>query len=328
MLVTRALTALTLFQELADRLALRWVAPAAEAASNATHWPEISANDLSSRPALAGFLNLIHANRIQVLGNEELDYLDKLSVEECQQTVSTLLDACPLAIVVGDDRAMPTAIIERVSPACRVALMQSSLPAYELVNYLQYHVSRALARRTTLHGVFMEVFTIGVHIMGDAGCGKSELALELLTRGHRLIADDAPEFTQISPEIIDGTCPEALQDCLEVRGLGVLNVRQMFGDAAIKLNKFLRLIIRLELPEQSTTGEGHDRLRGDTSSLRVIELDIPSITLQVRAGRNLAVMIEAAVRDFMLRMKGYDAAAAFVERHAKLLQQDNGDWRD
>lgn len=321
--MTRVLTALTLFEELADRLALRWVAEAAE-----PDWPEISANDFSSRPALAGFLNLIHANRIQVLGNEELDYLDKLSARECRKTISTLLDAGPLAIVVGDDRLMPTAIREQMDPTCQVALMQSSLPAYELVNYLQYHVSRILARRTTLHGVFMEVFTIGVHIMGDAGCGKSELALELLARGHRLIADDAPEFTQISPEIIDGTCPEALQDCLEVRGLGVLNVRQMFGDAAIKLNKFLRLIIRLEIPEKSTSRESHDRLKGETGSLRVIELDIPCITLQVRAGRNLAVMIEAAVRDFMLRMKGYDATAAFVERHAKLLQQDSGDWRD
>ncbi len=321
--MTRSLTALTLFEELADRLDLRWVTTPAEA-----DWPAISANDLSSRPALAGFLNLIHANRIQVLGNEELDYLDKLSYSECEQTVKTLLDASPLAIVVGDGRSMPSMISEQVSPACQVALLQSSLPAYELVNYLQYHVSRFLARSTTLHGVFMEVFTIGVHIMGDAGCGKSELALELLTRGHRLIADDAPEFTQISPEIIDGTCPATLQDCLEVRGLGVLNVREMFGDAAIKLNKYLRLIIRLELPEQSKTRERHDRLRGDTSSLRVIDLDIPSITLQVRAGRNLAVMIEAAVRDFMLRMKGYDAAAAFIERHAKLLQQDSGEWRD
>ena len=291
-------------------------------------WPAISASDLSSRPSLAGFLNLIHVNRIQVLGNEELDYLEKLNEAERLQTVERLFASCPLAVVVGDDRPMPEAIRKAISKDCQVALIQSTLPSHELVNYLQYHVSRFLALRTTLHGVFMEVFTIGVHIMGDAGCGKSELALELLTRGHRLIADDAPEFTQISPDVIDGTCPAALQDCLEVRGLGVLNVRQMFGDAAIKLNKFLRLIIRLELPEQSSTRESHDRLRGDTSTQLVIELDIPCITLQVRAGRNLAVMVEAAVRDFMLRMKGYDAAAAFVERHSKLLQQDSGGWRD
>lgn len=321
--MTRSLTALTLYEELADRLDLHWVEAAA-----GNDWPAISASDLSSRPALAGFLNLIHSNRIQVLGNEELDYLHHLSDSQRLQTIDALLQSHPLAIVVGDGRDMPKLIRERADPATQVALLQSSLPAHELVNYLQYHVSRFLARSTTLHGVFMEVFTIGVHIMGDPGCGKSELALELLTRGHRLIADDAPEFTQISPEIIDGTCPAALQDCLEVRGLGVLNVRQMFGDAAIKLNKYLRLIIRLELPEQSRTHERHDRLRGDTSSLQVIDLEIPCITLQVRAGRNLAVMIEAAVRDFMLKMKGYDAAAAFVERHAKLLQEDSGGLRD
>ena len=175
----------------------------------------------------------------------------------------------------------------------------------------------------TLHGVFMEVFTIGVMITGDPGSGKSELALELLNRGHRLIADDAPEFIRISPEIIDGTCPEALQDCLEVRGLGVLNVRHMFGDAAVKLNKFLRLIIHLEVPDDPGRPDSVDRLRGNTSTMEVLELDIPRITLPVMAGRNLSVIAEAAVRDFMLKMKGYDAASAFIERHSQILQRQN-----
>jgi HPr kinase/phosphorylase len=206
--------------------------------------------------------------------------------------------------------------------------MRSSLPAFELVNYLQYFIARSLANSTSLHGVFMEVFTIGVQISGNPGCGKSELALELITRGHRLIADDAPAFTQISPEIIDGTCPAALQDCLEVRGLGVLNVRQMFGDAAIKLNKFLRLIIHLRVPGGAEKTTPTDRLAGDTSSQKVLELDIPCISLQVLPGRNLAVMVEAAVRDFMLKMKGYDASAAFIERHARLLQQNQGGWSE
>jgi HPr kinase/phosphorylase len=123
--------------------------------------------------------------------------------------------------------------------------------------------------------------------------------------------------------VIDGTCPAALQDCLEVRGLGVLNVRQMFGDTAIKLNKYLRLIIHLELPDETEQASVTDRLRGDTGSQQVLGLEIPGITLQVVAGRNLAVMVEAAVRDFMLKMKGYDAAAAFVERHAMLLHQSD-----
>lgn len=315
----RSLTALELFENLRERLALRWVGePAGQ------DWPRVSTSDLGARPALAGFLNLIHPNRVQVLGVEELTFLEGLDEDDRDRTVAQLMQADPLAVVVGDGRDLPEAIVRQAARQPPVALIRSGLPAFELVGYLQYYMSRCLARRTTLHGVFMEVFTIGVHIMGESGCGKSELALELLTRGHRLIADDAPEFTQISPDIIDGTCPPALQDCLEVRGLGVLNVRQMFGDATIKLNKFLRLIIRLEFPGASGEPPGRDRLRGDTGVLRVLDLDIPCITLQVRAGRNLAVMVEAAVRDFMLRMKGIDGSAAFIERHTRLLRQESG----
>ena len=318
--MTRSLTAHELIASLEQRLGLAWVGDPIP-----TPGPGISAGNLSSRPALAGFLNLIHPNKVQVLGEEEIRFLDQQSETERKRTLRQLFRASPLVILVGDGLKMPQSIVQGAS-GTSTALMRSSLPAFELVNYLQYHIARNLARSTTLHGVFMEVFTIGVLITGESGCGKSELALELITRGHRLIADDVPEFTQISPDIIDGTCPEALQDCIEVRGLGVLNVRQMFGDAAIKLNKFLRLIIRLELPHdrgQTTTG---DRLRGDEGFQKVLELEIPCITLQVRAGRNLAVMVETAVRDFMLKMKGIDASAAFIERHARLLQLHDDGW--
>jgi HPr kinase/phosphorylase len=196
--------------------------------------------------------------------------------------------------------------------------------SHELVPYLQYHVSRTLARKTTLHGVYMEMFTMGVLITGGAGSGKSELALELLTRGHRLVADDAPEFTKISPDLIDGTCPALLQDCLEVRGLGVLNVRHMFGDSAIKLNKYLRLIIHLEVPEEGERKGVYDRLEGDTGVQDVLDIPVPKITIPVMAGRNLAVMAEAAVRDFMLKAKGYNAASEFIERHSRMLQKQSG----
>lgn len=284
----------------------------------------VSAGDLTSRPALAGFLNLIHPNKVQVMGEEEIRFLESLAEKELTQTVERMLRSKPLAIVIADDIEVPASVIS-ASAGSGTALMRTNLASWELVNYLQYYIARELAHRTTLHGVFMEVFTIGVQITGGPGSGKSELALELLNRGHRLIADDAPEFTQISPEIIDGTCPEALQDCLEVRGLGVLNVRRMFGDAAIKLNKFLRLIIHLQIPEDSSRREIADRLHGDTSTLKVLDLEIPRITLPVLAGRNLAVMVEAAVRDFMLKMKGYDAASAFVERHSMILQRKEKD---
>jgi HPr kinase/phosphorylase len=318
--VTRSLTAHELIARLEQRLGLSWVgAPIRKPG------PHISAGNLSSRPALAGFLNLIHPNKVQVLGEEEISFLDQLSETERKRTARQLLRAKPLIVLVGDGLAMPQVIADGAADK-KIALMRSGLPAYELVSYLQYHIARSLADSTTLHGVFMEVFTIGVLITGESGCGKSELALELITRGHRLIADDVPEFTQISPDIIDGTCPAALQDCIEVRGLGVLNVRQMFGDAAIKLNKFLRLIIQLELPQEREKAYTGDRLKADAGLQKVLELAIPRITLQVRAGRNLAVMVEAAARDFMLKMKGFDASAAFVERHTRLLQKLDEDW--
>ncbi len=313
--MNRSLTTQDLYDQLHDKLDLHWVGGRDGGGSSVS-----SENITTSRPALAGYLNLIHPNKVQVIGREENDYLDSLDSRRRWETVAQIFAGNPLAVIVSDHLPVSPDLAEAADEV-NAPLMVSAAPSHSLVHYLQYYLSRALARQTNLHGVFMEIFTIGVLITGDAGSGKSELALELLNRGHRLIADDSPEFTQMSPEIIDGTCPAALQDCLEVRGLGVLNIREMFGDAAIKMNKYLRLIVHLEVPENHERKEPLDRLRGDTSVRQVLELDIPSITLPVLAGRNLAVMTEAAVRDFMLKMKGFDATSAFVERHARLIQQ-------
>jgi HPr kinase/phosphorylase len=160
-----------------------------------------------------------------------------------------------------------------------------------------------------------------VLITGESGAGKSELALELVTRGHRLVADDAPEFTQIAPDVLDGACPDLLQDLLEVRGLGILNVRQMFGDTAVKRNKYLRLIVHLKKPQAEPQTSGMERLIGDLGSRRLLDLDVPMITLPVMAGRNLAVLTEAAARAHILRIKGVDPAAAFMARHSHFLER-------
>ena len=312
----RSVTARSLYDALRDRLKLYWVS------GGGGEELAIFVEDLTLRPATVGYLNLVHPNKIQVLGIEENQYLDSLGPDEREATIERLFDSAPVAIVIGDGLDIPAGILERGSGSS-TALIRSARQSYDLVNYLQYHVSRTLARKTTLHGVYMEMFTMGVLITGGPGSGKSELALELLTRGHRLVADDAPEFTKISPELIDGTCPAVLQDCLEVRGLGVLNVRHMFGDSAVKLNKFLRLIIHLDVPEQGE-GEGvYDRLEANSSEQEVLDIPVQKITIPVMAGRNLAVMAEAAVRDFMLKSKGYNAASEFIERHSRLMQKQS-----
>jgi HPr kinase/phosphorylase len=304
-----------LVERLGERLDLSWVCGAAHAGTHT-----LSIDSFRARPSLVGYLNLIHPNRIQVLGREELTWLDQLDARKRWQTIAGIFAAQPAALVIagggeaGED-------LEELARESATPLLRSRRPGWELVSTLQYQVTRALAHRVVVHGVFMEVFTIGVLITGDAGAGKSELALELLTRGHRLIADDSPEFTQMTPDIIDGTCPEALRDCLEVRGLGVLNVRRMFGDTAVKSNKFLRLILHLQHPQPGDESKT-DRLAVKSESARVLDLDIPRIPLPVLPGRNLAVIAEAAVRNFMLRMKGYDATAEFLQRHGRLMRNE------
>ena len=315
----RPVTAHDLFRDLQERLQLEWVC-----GPTGSDAPALSPLDLTERPAAAGYLNLVHPNRVQVVGDEESAYLEALDADALAVTVEQMFARQPLAILFGDGLEVPGPVRDRAATS-PTALIRSRLRSHELVSYLDYHIARSLARRVTLHGVFMEMFTIGVLITGDPASGKSELALELLTRGHRLIADDAPEFSQISPEIIEGTCPEVLQDCLEVRGLGVLNVRHMFGDSAVKQSKFLRLIIHLDMPPTGTSAPlDEDRLRGNSTTLGVLGVDVQRITIPVLAGRNLAVMAEAAVRDFMLKMKGFDAAAEFLERHARLLRKHAG----
>ncbi len=225
----------------------------------------------------------------------------------------------PIALIVSKDQAVP-ADLREAADETETPLWVSAKRGHELLTFLQYHLARALARQVTLHGVFLEVYSIGVLITGASGTGKSELALELVTRGHRLVADDAPEFTLIAPDVIDGTCPDLLRDLLEVRGLGVLNVREMFGHTAVKPSKYLRLIVRLQpVGANEDNADAMARLTGDTGWREVLEVKVPQITVPVAPGRNLAVLVEAAVRSHMLKSKGFDPAQVFIDRQAQMV---------
>jgi HPr kinase/phosphorylase len=300
---------------------LRWVGGKA-----GEHRVVDASKTISRRPSLAGYLNIIYPNRVQILGAEELNWLDGLDARLRWETLQKIVNFSPLAMVISKDQPCPADLREAAEDS-GTPLWVSPRRGHELLNLLQYHLARTLAPQTTLHGVFMEIYSIGLLITGESGSGKSELALELISRGHRLVADDAPQFTQIAPDVLDGTCPELLQDLLELRGLGVLNIREMFGDTAVKKNKYLRLIVHLERfgrggGERST--DGAERLTGDVGTRRVLDLDVPQITLPVAPGRNLAVLTEAAARLHILRIKGIDPAAAFLARHTQFLQRGEG----
>ena len=312
--MTDRLSARELFDELGERLELRWVGGqlgGERLIERGEH--------LSRRPSLAGYLNVIHPNKVQIIGSAELAWLDGLDARTRWEVLLKVMESRPLAMVITQNQSCP-ADLRDAAEESETPLWVSPRRGYELLNLLQYHLARSLAPRITLHGVFMEIYSIGVLVTGDSGAGKSALALELISRGHRLVADDAPEFTQIAPDVLDGTCPELLQDLLEVRGLGVLNIREMFGDTAVKRNKYLRLVVHLEqTPQQSD--EAMARITGETHSRKVLDLDVPVVELPVAAGRNLAVLTEAAVRLHLLRSKGMDPAAAFLARHSAFLQQ-------
>ena len=308
------ISARELFDQLHERLALRWITPGQRGGERTLERGE----QQTRRPSLAGYLNVIHPNKVQIIGAAELAWLDTLDARQRWETLERIIGLSPMALVISQSQPCPPDL-RSIAEESDTAVWSSARRGYELLNLLQYHLAMALAPQVSLHGVFLEIFSVGVLITGESGVGKSELALELISRGHRLVADDAPEFTQIAPDVLDGTCPEMLQDMLEVRGLGVMNIRQMFGDTAVKRNKYLRLIVQLvRAPEAS--GDAMTRLTGDSASpCRVLDLEVPVFQLPVAAGRNLAVLTEAAVRLHMLRAKGLDPAAAFLARHATLL---------
>jgi HPr kinase/phosphorylase len=244
-----------LYEALHERLQLTWVAGQAGADRKL-----LAADNAINSGIIAGPLNYIHPNRVQVIGPAELAYLDSLRPTNRLQALQQLLDDEPALIIVVNDVECP-AELPGMADDASIALMRSPLPDSQVLDNLQYYSSLFLSEKTTLHGVFLEVLGMGVLLTGDPAVGKSELALDLITRGSRLVADDAPEFTRIAPDIISGNCPPLLREFLEVRGLGILNIRAMFGDSAIKRSKYLRLIVHLKRMSAEQIS-GMDRLSG------------------------------------------------------------------
>lgn len=270
---------------------------------------------------MAGHFNLIRPNRIQVIGDLEARYIERLKPAEHECLILDLAATGTVAVIFAEG----TCPFEQLPPECAnplPAVLCTNSGSHELIAQLRYFLQQRLARSVVRHGVFMEILGAGVLIGGESSVGKSEVALELISRGHRLIADDAPEFARIAPDIIRGTCPPLLRDLLEVRGLGVLNIREMYGDSAIKRGKYLRLIIDLRDRDQHTILP-EDRMNGSRGEEQVLGLRIPVVSLPVAPGRNIAVMIEAAVRAHLLRLQGYNAGDDLRSRLRRQLTPDS-----
>lgn len=267
-----------------------------------------------------GHLNLVHPNRVQVLGSPEMDYLRKLSADALEEALHHLFSEELAAVVVAEGE-QPPAVLEETANKTDTPLFVSTHPSPAVVSHLGHYLMQNLAETTVVHGVFMEVTGVGVLIQGEAAVGKSELALELVTRGHRLIADDAVELRHVAPDTLEGSCPAMLRDFLEVRGLGILNIRSLFGETSVKLKKNLKFIVQLVKP--SPGGEPLNRLDMEASNSVILGVGVLTVRIPVAAGRNLAVLVEVAVRNHILKSRGIDPVAELMARQEAFMQEDS-----
>ncbi len=301
------------FTDNESRLDLSWVA--GRQGGN-----RVLTGDAALKPTIGqvGHLNLIHPFRIQILGAAEIAWVRGLSAETWRETVARLFDTELVAIVVSNGEAVPPELSARCA-ADHVALFTSAQPSPNLVEVIRLYLARVLAEATTLHGVFLDVLEMGVLITGASAIGKSELALELISRGNGLVADDIVEIYRISPDTLEGRCPGVLRDFLEVRGIGILNIRTIFGETAVRPRKLLKFMVHLE-------DHGHeafsdlDRLQVQATYQEILGVPIRKVTIPVAAGRNLAVLVEAAVRNFVLNQRGIDSTKEFIERQQRLME--------
>lgn len=302
--MTQLFSAESIIVNLSSKIKLKWVA-GQEDPDRPLHEVKVS-----EHATLIGHLNLIHKNIIQVIGKTECDYLQNLDEDFRDNVLQQIFSGNTVAIIMADGIPVPDKLIAFANQG-HVPLLSCKTQSNEVVDIARYYLHELFSDKKIVHGVFMEVLGTGVLITGESSVGKSELALDLISRGHRLIADDAPELTRIGPDILDGRSPSVLRDFMEVRGLGVLNIREMYGNNALKINKYLRLIIhmvRLSKEELSQI----DRLDGAKQVRNILGVDVPEILLPVAPGRNLSVLVEAAVRNHILRLSGYDATRELI----------------
>ena len=300
----RTLSITQLYEDHIDKLKLTWVA-----AIGVERLVQPKDQEVYG-PDVVGHLNLIYSQRVQVIGKAEQMWAERVGGDRWLRQIEDIMAAKPPALIVADGLEIPPGACE-LCDATQTPLFTSPKACSAVIDLLHLYLARRLADTVTAHGVFMDVYGMGVLITGDSGIGKSELALELVSRGHGLVADDVVELARIAPTTVEGRCPGMLRDYLEVRGLGLLNIRTIFGETAARRKMKLKLIVHLQ---KHALGENSPRLPFDNQSQEILGIPIRKVIFHVAPGRNLAVLLEAAVRNCIHQLRGIDSMSEFITR--------------
>lgn len=267
---------------------------------------------------LTGFPRYIQPGRLQVVGQGEIWYLNQLEPARRRAAIENLSLRDISCLLVTKNLEPPAELIA-AADAAQLPLLKTPLPSTSAINLLNDYLQEMLAPLAVRHGVLLDLYGVGVLLEGASGIGKSECALDLVARGHRLVSDDVVEVRRIGPDRLIGSAPELLQAHLEIRGLGILNIRDLFGVSAIGSAKTVDLCIRFERWENCLEV---DRLGIDVQAVEILGVSLPQVLIPVSPGRNLSTLVETAVRVQLLRMRGYNAAQEFVEQHARMLRAE------
>ena len=304
----------------AQRGTLRWEWIAGHAHPE-RRFDDDAVRDARSAADLVGYLNYIHPYRVQIVGRREVAFLNRDEPEDQERRISRIVTLEPPVIIVADGQVPPDRLVAMCDRA-EIPLFVTKESAGHVIDVLRGYLGRHFAERTTRHGVFMDILGLGVLITGESGLGKSELGLELISRGHGLVADDAVDIYRTSQTALEGRCPELLQNLLEVRGIGLLDIKAIFGETAVRRKMKLQLIVHLVRSE--TLEREFERLPYEPLYEEVLEIPVRKVVIAVDAGRNLAVLVEAAVRNTVLQLRGIDTYQEFIRRHQAAMEGDGG----
>ena len=311
-----AINAAVLFESQKSRLKWDWVA--GKTAIERV-FSDVVVHKARSSADLVGYLNYIHPYRAQVLGERELAYLNMGGEEDSVRRINRILELEPPLLVVADGYAVLPELVALCERG-NIPLFVTQESAAFVIEVLRTYLSKHFADRISRHGVMLDIFGVGTLITGESGLGKSELALELVSRGHGFVADDSVDILRTSQVNIEGRCPALSEGFLELRGIGLLDIRAIFGETAMRRKMPIKLVVHLVRRE--TMEREYERIPYEPLMEEILGIAIHKVVIQVEAGRNMAVLVEAAVRSTVLHLRGINTMQVFMERQRKAMLGD------